>query len=352
MNILIVKMSAIGDVIHTLPALNALREHFPDAHIAWLVEEAASGIVESHQAVDRVLISKRQRWLKGLLGPSCLENVKGIFRFVKELRDTTYDWVIDFQGLLKSAIMVGLCRGKQRIGYDKTREFSYVVLDERVPPYDMDKHAIFRYVNLIKHLGVNTFDVKFNIPLGEKEKSNVRRMLRQKGWNKQSIVAINPAAKWDTKLWEAENFSRLADMLIEGLGCFVIFTGNKRDKKEITKIISKMHNACIDFSGQTDLGDLAVLYDMSKCLVSTDTGPMHLAAAVGTLVVALFGPTAPWRTGPFGDGHEVLRADLSCSPCFKKKCDTLSCMRNISVDQVFGSVERIMTGSFPSGPVP
>jgi len=341
MKILIVKMSAIGDVIHTLPALNALREHFPDAHITWLVEEAASDIVKSHQALDRVLISKRQQWIKGLLGPQCLQNIKETIRFVKELRDTVYDLVIDFQGLMKSAAMVGLCRGKQRIGYGMTREFSYIVLDDRIPPFDMDKHAIFRYLNLIKHLGVKARDIEFNIHLGEQERSRVMSMLRQDGWDKQSVVAINPVAKWDSKLWGDDNFSRLADKLVSELGCLVVFTGSKQDKKEIAKIISRMHNPCIDFSGRTDLRHLAALYGMSKCLVSTDTGPMHLSAAVGTPVVALFGPTAPWRTGPFGDGHEIIRSDLSCSPCFKKKCDSVECMKLISVEQVLASIRRI-----------
>ncbi len=342
MNILIVKMSAIGDVIHTLPAANALRKHFPDAHITWLVEEAARGIVESHEAVDRVLILKRRCWLKGLLGPCWLENLTSIFHFVKEIRDTTYDVVIDFQGLLKSAAIVGLCRTKRSMGYNKTREFSFMVLSDRMPPFDMDKHAILRYLNLIKYLGVNTSEIKFNVPFGAKERSDIRSMLRQKGWYKQSIVAMSPVAKWLTKLWDVDKFCGLADRLIEEFGVFVVFTGSDTDKKEIAKIISRMRHPCTDFSGQTDLKHLAALYEECKCLVSTDTGPMHLAAAVGTPVVALFGPTAPWRTGPFGEGHEVLRVDLSCSPCFKKKCNRGDCMRDISVEQVFGSVARIL----------
>lgn len=342
MKILIVKMSAIGDVIHTLPAVNALREHFPNARITWLVEEAASGIVECHQAVDRVLISRRERWIKGLWGPLCLQSMKDALCFVKELRDTAYDIVIDFQGLMKSAVMVGLCRGTRKIGYNKTREISYIVLDQRIPPYDMEKHAVLRYLNLVKHLKVDTRQIDFKIPFGEKEKSHVRSMLRQRGWDRQCVVAINPVAKWKTKLWDAGNFSRLSEMLIEHLGCFVVFTGSKTDKKETTKIIPKLYNECADFSGETDLKQLGALYDMSKCVVSTDTGPMHLAAAVGTPVVALFGPTAPWRTGPFGHGHVVLRADLACSPCFRRKCDSVVCMKHISVEQVFDAVGRIM----------
>ncbi len=342
MNILIVKMSAIGDVIHTLPALNALRAHFTDAHITWLVEEAASTIVESHEAVDRVIVSKRERWLKGLLGMSCVKNMTSISRFISELRDTRYDLVIDFQGLLKSAVMVQLCRGVRKIGYDKTREFSYIVLDERVTGCDMDRHAVLRYLDLIKDLGVNTGKIEFNVPLGNELRAHARSLLSRKGWNRQPVVAINPMARWDTKLWDSGKFSRLADMLIQDLGCFVVFTGSKTDEIEIIRIFSRMNKPCVKLSGLTDLRVLAAIYEMSACVICTDTGPMHLAAAVGSPVVALFGPTAPWRTGPFGEGHNVLRADLSCSPCFKKECDNVACMRNISVEQVFDSVSKML----------
>jgi len=349
MNILIVKMSAIGDVIHTLPAVNALRVHFPNARITWLVEEAASEIIESHEAVDRVLISKREHWIKGSLGTSRLQSVKEVFRFVGELRETAYDLVLDFQGLMKSAVMVGLCRAERKIGYDGTRELSYLVLDERIPPYPMDRHAILRYLNLVAYLGVDPCQIAFKIPFGEKEKWHVRSMLNQRGWDGGCVVAVNAMAKWKTKLWETESFARLGDMLVEALGCFVVFTGSKADEKEIRKITSNTRAECIGFSGQTNLKDLAALFEMAKCVVSIDTGPMHLAAAVGAPVVALFGPTAPWRTGPFGDGHQVLRAGLSCSPCFKKACDSVVCMRDISVEQVFDSVITILTGSRPEG---
>jgi 3-deoxy-D-manno-octulosonic-acid transferase/heptosyltransferase-1 len=345
MNILIIKMSAIGDVIHTLPALNALRRHFPDARITWLVEEAASGLIDSHQAVDRVLVSRRQRWVKGLLGRFCAKNAAAIFSFMRELRDTEYDLVIDFQGLMKSAVMAGLCRGQRKIGYNKTREFSYLILNDRILPYDMDKHAIFRYLNLLTCVGIDRSEIVFKIPFGEGERLRIRWMLQEAGWTGEPVVAINPGTKWKTKLWDAAKFSRLTDMVKEDQKSFVVFTGNQADKKEITKVISNVKNRCVDFSGRTDLKELAALYEISRCVVSTDTGPMHLAAAVGTPVVALFGPTAPWRTGPFGEGHHVLRANLSCSPCFRKKCDSIACMRDISTQRVFKSVEKILERS-------
>ena len=119
MNILIVKLSAIGDVIHTMPALNAIRRHYPDARITWLVEEAASGLLEGHEALDRVLVSKRKRWLKNLRTSSRFEAVREAYRFVKELRDTHYDLIFDFQALLKSGILIALARGKRKVGFDK-----------------------------------------------------------------------------------------------------------------------------------------------------------------------------------------------------------------------------------------
>ncbi|MDY6839136.1 MAG: glycosyltransferase family 9 protein [Thermodesulfobacteriota bacterium] len=340
------KMSSIGDVIHTLPAVNALRAHFPDARITWLVEEAASAIVASHEAVDRMLISKRSRWVRGLLGASCLENAKEIFRFAGELRDTRYDLVIDFQGLMKSAAMVALCRGKRKIGYNRTREWSYLALDERIEPYDINTHAVYRYLNLISHLDVDTSKIEFKIPYDEKDLSRVQTMLREGGWSSgQPVVAMNPVARWETKLWDAEKFAHLADRLIAHSRCLVVFTGNEADREEIAKIRSRMNHSCMDLSGRTGLRQLAALYAISTCVVSTDTGPMHLAAATETPVVALFGPTAPWRTGPFGEGHQVLRSEISCSPCFKRKCDSKTCMQDISVSGVFDSVAAILKRS-------
>jgi 3-deoxy-D-manno-octulosonic-acid transferase/heptosyltransferase-1 len=348
LRILVVKMSSIGDVIHTLPAVNALRRHFPNAHITWLVEESAAAVVASHQAVDRVLVSKRKLWVKGLLGPSPLRNLRDMFRFMAELRDTRYDIIIDFQGLMKSAFMVRLSRGARKIGYDKTREYSYLALNEQVPPYDVDKHAVFRYLHLVEQLNVDAGAPAFNVSFGEAERQRVISLLREEGWIGQPIVAINPMAKWKTKLWPTKNFAQLADLLTRACRCFVVFTGSLADQEVVAAIVSETGYHCADFSGQTDLKELAALYKMSDCVIATDTGPMHLSAAVGTPVVALFGPTAPWRTGPFGEGHKIVRANESCSPCFEKRCDTVECMKNISPEEVLEAAMGILERS-PKG---
>lgn len=347
MNILIVKMSAIGDVIHTLPALNAVRKHYPDAHITWLVEEAASDLVEGHQALDRVLISKRKRWARGLLGSSRLEIIREAYSFVKELRDTRYDLVLDFQGLLKSSVLIGLCRGKRKIGFDKGMEHqerSYLFLNERVPPVDMDNHALLRGMMLLDAIGIQSREIVFDLPLLDQHRNMADDLLMRHGPREFKVLAaIHPAAKWETKLWSNQKFSILADRLIEEHGAGVVFTGNKGDRRIIQDIMSGMKGEAANFAGEATLKTLAAFYEKTDFLVSTDTGPMHVAAAVGTPVVALFGPTAPWRTGPFGNGHQIVRAQIDCSPCFKRACETVDCMKQITVEQILKSVETVVS---------
>ena len=344
MKILIIKLSAIGDVIHTLPALNAIRKKYPDAHITWLVEEAAYGVIKGHKALDRIIVSKRKTWLKGLAGRSCAKNFRKVCSFVKQLRDTRYDIILDFQALLKSGVLIGLARGGRKIGFDKGmehQEHSYIFLNERVPPVDMEVHALTRGMMLLEAIGISSSEVEYNIYISGKDRNAADDLLMHCGIKAPKLlVAINPMAKWETKLWDNLKFSNLADRLIEQANADVIFTGSREDSEAIEGIISNMKVRAANLAGRTDLKTLAALYEKASIVVSTDTGPMHMAAAVGTPVVALFGPTAPWRTGPFGEGHKIIRVGLECSPCFKRQCKTIDCMKQISVEQVLNAVER------------
>ncbi|RLC08241.1 MAG: lipopolysaccharide heptosyltransferase I [Deltaproteobacteria bacterium] len=353
MNILIVKLSAIGDVIHTLPALNAIRRHHPDAHITWVVEEAAYPLIEGHGALDRVLVSKRKHWIKKLVGsdtPSSEKRavLKDAYLFIKVLRDTRYDLVIDFQQLLKSGILVALSGGKRKAGYNKGmehQEHSHLFLNERIPPVKMDIHALLRSMMLIEALGILSDDIVFDLPIRDQDRSRITDLLARNGQltrvSGKPLVAVNPMAKWKTKLWSDMKFSRLADQLIEQYGASVVFTGGPEDREAVQGILSGMKRSAVNFAGKTSLKMLAALYEKTDFLVTTDTGPMHLAAAVGIPVVAIFGPTAPWRTGPFGSGHQVIRAGLKCSPCFKRQCQTTECMKRIRVEDVLKGIRKL-----------
>jgi 3-deoxy-D-manno-octulosonic-acid transferase/heptosyltransferase-1 len=345
--ILIVKLSAIGDVIHTLPALNALRERYPKARITWLVEEAAADLVIGHRALDRVLVSGRKRWIRQLKGPHRRQALSEMRRFWHDLRDTRYDMIIDFHGLLKSSLLVWLAHGKRKIGFDKGmqhQEHSYLFLNERVPPVDMEVHALVRGLMLLDAIGVKTRRVVFDVPVFARDHRQAESLLERHGMDgSRPLVAVNPVALWETKLWRDDRFAALADRLIQEMGVDVVFTGGPADRPIVDAILSRMTARAVNLAGKTGLKTLAALYRRTALLVTTDTGPMHLAAAVGTPVVALFGPTAPWRTGPFGEGHRVVRTAPACSPCFKRRCDgrRCCCMRAITVEMVLDAIRQL-----------
>ena len=345
MNILIVKLSAIGDVIHTLPAVNAVRRHFPQAHITWVVEEAAADLVTGHAALDRVLVSKRKKWVSALVTNERSRAVAEFGRFVRQLRDRRYDLVLDFQGLLKSGLIVWLSKGTRKVGFGpgmQHQEHSYLFLNERIPAVSMEIHALERGLLLLDKVGIPTDAIEYRLPVSDTDRKRADDLLKTvAGKAVGPLIAINPVAQWETKLWTVAKFSRLADRLIEKYRATVVFTGGAADRGYIDAILAGMASAARNLAGRTTLRVLAAVYEKADLLISTDTGPMHLGAAVGIPVVALFGPTAPWRTGPFGPGHKVIRTGIDCSPCFKRRCDTMQCMKDISVRQVLTEIGKL-----------
>jgi len=338
-NILIVKLSAIGDVIHTLPSLAELRRLYPDAHITWVVEEAAADLVKHHPFLDSVLISRRKRWIKDFQSGNIKQTLKEIFSFIKNLRQRRYDLVIDFHGLFKSSMIVFFSRGKRKLGYDSLQELSGFFLNEKIPE-DMNKHAVDRYLDFPRYLGAKIDRAEFTLPSNKEAEEKVLRLLGKYNLEDKKFVAINPIALWETKLWSNAKFARLADLINNELQMRVVFTGSEEEPLE--NIISLMTTEKINLGGATTLLELAYIYKKAQIVITTDSGPMHLAAAVETPVIALFGPTDPARTGPYGSGHKVLRAENDCSPCFLKKCSTKKCMEDITPEQVFAAVKNII----------
>jgi len=346
MNILIIKLSAIGDVIHTLPALNAIRSAHPSAHITWLIEEAAAPLIIGHPALDRVIVSRRKSWIRDFRqGPrkSVIREATGL---VQALRDTAYDLVFDFHALLKSGVMVGLSRGRRKIGFDRGmehQEHSYLFLNERIRPVGMNCHAILRSLMLLDAADIHCREITYRLPIHADDRKAVSRLLEiERISDARPLICINPVAKWPTKLWPNAYFADLADRLSERYRISPVFTGAPEDHETVQDILSRMASPAVDLTGKTSLKTLAALYETADMLISTDTGPMHLGAAVNTPVVALFGPTAPWRTGPMGARHQVIRAGLPCSPCFKRQCQSGDCMNRIRVDQVLDGVARVL----------
>lgn len=338
-NILIVKLSAIGDVIHTLPSLAVLRRLYPDAHITWVIEEAAADLIINHPYLDEVLVSRRRRWIKDIRCLKFSPAIREINSFIKTLRQRRYDLVIDFHGLFKSSMLVFLSRSKRKLGYDSWQELSGLFLNEKIPE-DMNRHAVDRYLDFPRYLGAKTDNFEFVLPPDMEAQGKVKILLDKYGLEDNQFIAINPIALWETKLWSNEKFAKLADLMNDKLQMKVVITGS--DKETLDKITSSANNKIINLGGRTSLNELACLYKKARIVISTDSGPMHLAAAVGTPVIALFGPTDPARTGPYGAGHTIVRTELACSPCFLKKCPTKKCMEDITPRQVFAVVEKLI----------
>ncbi|MDI6853305.1 MAG: lipopolysaccharide heptosyltransferase I [Deltaproteobacteria bacterium] len=330
--ILLVKLSSFGDVIHALPTLEALRALYPQGHITWLVEDSFAALLAGHPALDEVWPIPRLRFSRQMLG----REAAALAGTARRLRSRPFDVVVDLQGLLKSAIWVALARSPRRIGFDGTREGSYLVLTEKLPRYDPDRHAVLRYLDAARYLGAPEAAPRFRLehlltgrgnPLGEKPA--------------RPYVVLHPGARWATKLWPATSWARLAEWLAKQ-DLAVVLTGSLADRPLAAAVAGASQASVIDLAGRTTLSELAAVLRGAALAVTTDTGPMHLAAALGTPVAALFGPTAPWRTGPFGEGHETVRLGLDCSPCFRRHCPNPRCLTELPVEMVMAACEKML----------
>jgi heptosyltransferase-1 len=314
--------------------LDALRAAYPRAHITWLVEAAYAPLLSGHPALDEVWVAPRLRPTEFFSG----SNPVTLMTLLHQLRSRPFDLVVDVQGLLKSAVWVALARSPRKVGYDKTRELSYLALTERVPPFDPEAHAVWRYLNLAHYLGAPPALPRFRLGLD----TAVDIAALMPAATDRPLVVLHPGARWASKLWPPASWASLAESFYSR-GFKVAVTGSAADRELVTSITAQCWTPLLNLAGRTSLAQLAGILRKARLAVTTDTGAMHLAAALGTPVAALFGPTAPWRTGPFGDGHQVVRLGLTCSPCFKRQCPAPRCLHDLSPEMVAAACEKILS---------
>jgi lipopolysaccharide heptosyltransferase I len=345
--ILIIKPSSLGDVVNAFPFLSSLRRRYPDRYIAWLVEEEAAELLLGHPLLDRVIVSGRRRWRREVRTPfSGSAALREIAALIAELRQGRYDLVIDLQGLLKSALMV-ICAGARfRVGLAGAREGSGRALTHVVPLPPGPLHAVDRYLEVARFLGADPLLKTFVFPSRPDDGARAEALLAEAGVKPDSLViALNPQARWTTKLWGEERFARLGETLACQHGARILVIGSSSDLPLARRLANRMDPAPFVAAGRTDLKVLIALLKRIDLLVTVDSGPMHLAAALGTPLVALFGPTDPRLIGPYGGDGVVLRVPLPCSPCSKRRClikaDRL-CMYSISVEQVADAASTLL----------
>lgn len=330
-NILIIKMSSLGDVLHTLPFVAELRERFPHARLTWLVHPQFSGFVPDPPMVDEVIYFDKVKFNKMSLGKkwSCFKEMRSL------LHSRNFDLVIDMQGLFKSAVLAAISGCNNRIGYCEMREGSGLVSKAITGAHAKD-HVIERYLDVARYLGCAIKDIRFPMPDLQKEWQAVQEKTEAV---KEPYVVLVPGARWETKKWPIEYFSELAEMILRD-GKQVVLAGGPEDTS-LGSQITRLSPGVTDLTGKTGLRELGALIQHSTAYISGDTGPLFIAAAMKRPLIALYGPTRPDRTGPYGSSEAVIiRAPVSCAGCLKKRCSKWICMKAITPEMVFDEYKK------------
>ena len=335
-NILIVKLSAIGDVIHALPVAAALKQNFPQARITWVVEPPAYDLLTNNPNIDEIIIFDKHQ----------CKTLGGLIRYVPgfshTLRRHQFDLALDLQGLFKSAAITCLSGAPRRLVYCNARELSDKV-SQKVCGANSNGHIVDRYLDVAKELGCQVTKPEFTVNITDKEAALAAAIAKQAGLAiTNSYVVLIPGTNWPNKCWPPGHFAQLAEKLFEQ-HIIPVFVGTNADKTAMDEIVAKCTIPPVDLTGKTSLKQLAHIIKNAKAVVAGDTGPMHLAAAVNTPVVALFGPTDPKRNGPYGEGHIVLTVDYPCQGCWERKCRKgKECLDTISANSVFEAMKPIV----------
>ncbi|MFB0526144.1 MAG: glycosyltransferase family 9 protein [bacterium] len=331
--ILIIRLSGIGDVVHTLPLLGALRKRYPYAYIAWLVQRKAEELLVGHPYLDEVITFDRDRWISRLCP------------LIKKLRNRRFDLVVDSHGQFRSGLFAHLTGAKTRLGFNAKdgRELNSLFINFKAPPFPEDWHAVERYLGLASLLGAKIETKEFLIQIGEPEKEYVARFLEEEGIKKEEfLIALNPGSSWKSKIWPSKNYAHLADILMKKSKVKVLLLWGPGEENLIESISNLMEEKPL-IAPRTGLKGLASLISNCTLFIGSDSAPLHIASAFSIPSIGLYGPTDPQRNGPYGSGNVAIKKDLSILSCRRKgcrKCKIQDCMELITVEEVVEQVEN------------
>ena len=365
--ILLIKPSALGDVVHTIPVLVKLRARYPRARIDWLITPENAEVVRHHPALSNVLLFARRDFSKR--GHRWRAS-RSFLDLLKQIRSAKYDLVIDMHGQVRSAFFTLISGARVRIGFDRpirrtlsisaehdlknvpshgwrgAREGSWIAYTHRIPIPTLDVHAIDRYLWVGELLGFDDNPPDLTLHLSPETVRSLEQLLNEKGVEaSQPLVVLVPGTIWETKHWTIEGFAGVArHFLREGFA--VALAGTKRDQVRCRQIAAEAPGAC-DLSGKTTPADLAALIRRAEVAVTNDSGSMHVAASLGKPMVSVFGPTNPVHIGPYERPESVVRVDLPCSPCNYRRLSQCpfdhACMKQVTSAMVVDRVQKILS---------
>jgi heptosyltransferase-1 len=364
--ILLIKPSALGDVVHTIPLLVKLRARYPRARIDWLITPENAEVVRSHPALSNVVLFARRDFSKR--GRRWRATVA--FRdLLKQIRRAKYDLIVDMHGQMRSAFFTLISGARVRIGFDRpikfsrtisaehdlrnvpsrgwrgAREGSWIAYTHRIPIPTLDVHAIDRYLWVAPLLGLDDDPPDLTIYLSPETIQNVERLLEHHGVPaSKPLVVLVPGTIWETKHWTIEGFAGVARQFLHA-GFAVALAGTKRDEQRCRQIAAAAPGVC-DLSGKTTPVELAALIRRAEVAVTNDSGSMHVAASLGKPMVSVFGPTNPVHIGPYERPESVVRVDLPCSPCNYRRLSQCpfdhACMKQVTSEMVVERARKVL----------
>jgi len=333
--ILVVSVNWLGDVIFSSSVFSALKKQYPQAKISCLAVPGIKDILEMIPHIDEVIVYDEKGEHRGWLA-KC--------RIIKKLKKGRFDAAFLLRASVSRSFLL-FCAGiPQRVGYAGRKKGLF--LTHKIQESEQKVHRAEHYLHIIESYGIKVKERVTCIGAGERERQEVNEMLKEKGIDDNGrFVVLNPGGNWDLKRWPIENFLKLTRYLHEKYGCKVVVSGAVKDDPLARYIVEPIDDDwAVDLTGKTNLKQLTALISRADVVVSADSGPLHLANAVGTPVIGIYGPTRPEVTGPRGEGRAIiLQRDIGCNrkPCYYLQCPQNLCMRAITVEDVQKAIEQI-----------
>lgn len=334
----LIKPSALGDVVHALPVLAALRTHWPKAHITWIINRGYEPLIVGHPDLDATMPFDR-----GAYGSNWIRSSLAALSFWRRLRAARFDLVIDLQGLLRTGLMSWAIGAAHRIGFANAREGAPKFYTHGIEVPDADEiHAVDRYWRIVEALGAGNSPKQFHVPLPENAKTQAQAIVVRLP---RPVISMAVGARWLTKRWPAENFAAAAQYATSRFGGTIVMVGGKEDaplaKTVLDRIDQRTRNE--NLCGKTSLPVLAAVLNECDLVIANDTGPLHLAAALGRPVIAPYTCTQVRKHGPYGQQHRTISATVACHGSYVRTCDHLSCMPTVPAERVFPLIDEVLS---------
>lgn len=338
-NILIIKPSALGDVVHALPSLGALRSAFPTAKITWMIRREFAPLLECVRGLDDTLLFERKemgRWYS----PSGWNAAR---KLIEQLRKNQYDLVLDFQGLLRTALFARLSGCPVRVGMAHARECAPLFYTHKVPRPAESLHMIDAYKAMLKAIGVTSFSPHITFEPPAKAVEYASSLLNEAGLVPRRFAVLIPGSAHPAKCWPTERFAAAAERIVKDYGLPVAAVGTAGEKKIILALQQVCGVPVTDFSGQTTIPQLVALLGQAALVVSNDTGPGHIAVAAQTPTVLIFGPTNPGWVGPYQQPESLVAIDPHSRGKTVRSRKSAHRIDEISVQMVMDAIRRRLT---------